>query len=76
MQKRDSLKSKTGDGIIYGYAQQTQHCHERLYGKVLHVTKAGGIKVRNARGQDEWVPYHHVIRLAGPGDESYDSLKS
>lgn len=76
MKKAEALGLQPGDGVIFGRAQQTQHCHERLYGEVHFVTRNGGIRLRNARGVLEWIPYHHVIRRAGPDDKFYDTTRN
>lgn len=63
MNKRDALRLKAGDTLVFGHSQRTAECaRESSFrnGTVLFVTPKGGIRIRNDRGVEEWVPYHHV----------------
>jgi hypothetical protein len=58
MNKRDALKLKPGDRIIYGDHWQGQRVQRYRHGQVRFVTQRGGIKLTDGR----WVPYHFVVR--------------
>jgi hypothetical protein len=74
MTKRDALKLRHGDVICYGDNPLTAKHNTFRWGRVLHVTPKGGIRVAcYGAGDDappsmersigfDWVPYHHVSR--------------
>lgn len=73
MNKRDALRLRRGDTIVYGNSKWTEKVTWQR-GRVLHVTGNGGIRVRPVGYVDSgdtsvdhkdarspvWVPYHHV----------------
>ncbi len=65
VEKREALKLRPGDRIIFGDSMWSRDLdHRWRKGTVLFVTTRGGIRVRTKSGE-EWVPYHYVIaRLA------------
>jgi hypothetical protein len=72
MHKRDALKLRAGDYILYGSSANTLESIQAdgfHWGRVLHVTSKGGIKIERLKpdgissyGLEAWVPYHHVLR--------------
>jgi hypothetical protein len=72
MNKRDALRMKPGDYILYGSHANMQYCIRAdgfHWGRVCHVTPKGGIKIDalmpngvTLKGHTEWVPYHHVFK--------------
>ena len=61
MDKRSALKLNPGQRIIYGDSMWTVEIRKAREGEVLFVTERGGIRVCNQFGDEEWVPYHHII---------------
>lgn len=76
MTKAKALRLKPGQQITFGDHKYTAHCSTFWQGEVLHVTPAGGIKVKvtDAKPWDgpqeyarrygnpiRWVPYTHVV---------------
>lgn len=59
--KRDALRLKPGDFVVFGDKQRTLLCTWVSEGHVVHVTPRGGVKVRTREGAVRWVPYHHII---------------
>jgi hypothetical protein len=66
MQKRDALRLKPGDWVIYGDSQWSRHVHRWRIGRVQHVTPRGGIKLSDGT----WVGYHHVFRKEENPDDA------
>lgn len=77
MDKRQALRLKPGDKIVYGHSARSidMTWDDTGYhtGEVVLVTLNGGIKVRNIKRQRRefaeqpvsgtaWVPYHHALR--------------
>ena len=50
MNKRDALKLRPGDLILFGNDRLTLNCTEWGEGEVIHVTDKGGILVRIVEG--------------------------
>jgi hypothetical protein len=65
MQKRQALRLKPGDWVIYGDSQWSQRVRRWRIGCVRHVTRRGGIKLSDGR----WIGYHHVLRKEENPDE-------
>jgi hypothetical protein len=62
MNKRDVLRLKPGQRLVYGDSMWTSEMRGKSrQGEVLHVTPRGGIRVLNQFGFEEWVPYHFAI---------------
>jgi hypothetical protein len=66
MRKASVLKLQFGDYVYYGASKKQEH--DRI-GKVLFVTKNGGVKMQEDGGFEFWVPYHHITRKI---DDSFD----
>lgn len=65
MKKQDALRMKPGDRIRFGQSMWSERCDAEggwREGTVVHVTPAGGIKVKTGGGT-RWVPYHHAVRI-------------
>lgn len=76
MNKRDALRLKPGDIILYGdsmWSRLVDQHSDWQRGEVIHVTPRGGIKVvhlgpasadpakkKKRQHVHVWVPYHHV----------------
>jgi hypothetical protein len=71
MNKRDALRLRPGDQVLFGLSSRTSECAERFEGEVQHVTENGGIVVciiyghgpSRTYGERQCIPYHHVIRV-------------
>ena len=76
MRKSEALRLRVGDIITFGDHKYSARCSTFWQGKVLHVTKNGGIRVKvidqrpwvgpqryaERRGSPEvWVPYTWVV---------------
>jgi hypothetical protein len=80
MNKRDALRLKPGDLILYGSYQSFQRCIRTdgfHHGEVIYVTPNGGIKVEmlhpdgvTPKGANAWVPYNHVCKVTKRDDRS------
>lgn len=67
MNKRDALKLKPGDLVVFGAHVQSAKCIFRRLARVEFVTPRGGVRLRctdeagNVTGTPEWIPYHLLI---------------
>ena len=68
MNKRDALRLRPGDRVLYGNATQTQRSTITRTGEVRFVTARGGIRVADEKGRESWVACSHVIGRARPDE--------
>lgn len=64
MNKRDALRLKRGDRILFGNSMWSRNVDKWESGTVLFVTKNGGVRVACSGGIITWVPYHFIFRKA------------
>jgi len=71
MNKRDAIKLRPGDIVLYGPSMWSEQCIGRTReGTVKHVTPKGGILVVDVNGYEHWVPYHHVLEAMRRKEEN------
>jgi hypothetical protein len=61
MNKRDALRLRPGDRVIFGDSMWSAKVSGWLSGEVVFVTPKGGVKLV-CGGREQWVPYHHIAR--------------
>ena len=61
MKKRDALKLRPGDHVVYANSMFTQNATWMGRGTVIRVTPKGGILLRAQSGDSEWTAYHLVV---------------
>jgi len=73
MTKKDALRLRPGDRVVFGPSAQVAKCIGLTEeGEVQHVTKKGGLLVSVMRGHEpartydepKWIRYSHVIRVS------------
>jgi hypothetical protein len=61
MDKQSARRLRPGDEVFFGPHRRVQDCEWFLWGDVLYVSPAGGIKVVTELGDERWLPYSNVV---------------